>query len=69
MKIASVPRPSPLHVIVHVLIVRGREPFEIGEETSREGRPGVDALARATVGLIYKLYILARAETVDVRGW
>ena len=29
--VASVPRPSPLHVIVRVLIVRGRETFEIGE--------------------------------------
>ena len=29
----------------------------------------VNALARAAVGLIHKLYILARAETFDVRGW
>ena len=29
--VASVPRPSPLRVIVRVLIVRGREAFEIGE--------------------------------------
>ena len=29
----------------------------------------VDAPARAAVGLIHKLYILARAETFDVRGW
>ena len=29
--LASVPRPSPLRVIVPVLIVRGRETFEIGE--------------------------------------
>ena len=47
---------SPLHVIVRVLIVRGRE-------TSREGRRWVDALARAAVGLNHKLYILARVET------
>ena len=32
------------------------------DEASREGRRWVDALARATVGLIHKLYILARAE-------
>ena len=29
----------------------------------------VDALARAAVGLIHKLYILARAEIFDVHGW
>ena len=39
------------------------------DETSREGRRWVDALARAAVGLNHKLYILARAETFDVRGW
>ena len=63
-----------MHVIVRVLIVRGRETFEIGkawDETSREGtgRRWVDALARAAVGLIHKLYILARAEPFDVCGW
>ena len=36
------------------------------DETSREGRRWVDALARAAVGLTHKLYILARAETFDV---
>ena len=50
-----------------------------GEVNIGEGRPGmkhhvrvdvgIDALARAAVGLIHKLYILARAETFDVRGW
>ena len=36
------------------------------------GYPGyrvLDALARAAVGLIHKLYIVARAETFDVCGW
>ena len=58
-----------MHVIVRDLIVWGRETFEIGDETSREGRRWVDTLARAAVGLIHELYILARAETFEVRGW
>ena len=39
------------------------------DETSREGRRWVDALARAAVSLTHKLYILARAETFDVHCW
>ena len=37
------------------------------DETSREGRRWEDALARAAIGLIHKLYILARAETFDIQ--
>ena len=58
-----------MHVIVRVLIVQGVKLGKAWDETSREGRRWVDALARAAVGLIHKLYILARAETFDVRGW
>ena len=56
---------------MRVLIVRGREHLKLGkawDETSREGRRWVDALARTAVGLIHKLYILARAETFNIHA-
>ena len=64
--LASVPRPSPR---ARVLIVKHLKLGKAWDETSREGRRWVDVLARAAVGLIHKLYILARAKTFDVRGW
>ena len=57
MFVASVPRPSPLRVGKHLKLGKA------WDEASREGRRWVDALAHAAVGLIHKLYILARAET------